>query len=68
MIGYRLPERIDVKSRAANVGSPTRCAIDCAKPLTSSGRSRSMKSSVSLGFVAAEQRSVDPATSDPTML
>ena len=66
--GCRLPERIDEKSRPANDGCATSAAIDAAYPLVSSGRSRSMKSRASTGSVAAEHRSVAPATSTPTTL
>ena len=66
--GWRLPERIDEKSRLAKLGCATSAAIDAAYPLVSSGRSRSMKSSVSTGSVAAEHNRVAPATSTPMML
>ena len=49
-------------------GALTRLAIDCTKPFTSSGRSRSMRSSVAPPSTLVEHTSVDPATSVPTTL
>ena len=44
------------------------CAIDCAYPFTSSGRSRSRKSSVAAASAEVGHRSVAPATSVPRTL
>ena len=62
MIGYRLPRRIDDRSRPESSGGRARWAIPAAKPLVMVGLSASSTSSVSPASLALEHTSVDPAT------
>ena len=58
MIGYRLPRRMEERSRDENVGSSATWATEAANPLTMVGRSRSSTSSTpaAVGALAQTER------------